>query len=217
MQRGVRAFTIVEFTIAVAIATVIGAAAISRYNAYIRQVEFTAGGERIAACLQRASIQSRANTTGSPIRYTRATITSTQIDDVNSAVDCHVETFSSKTAGVTNTTTLLLQGTPAETGTNQSFRVENAFQFGTTGTATVRVVFGSLENGVPLGLSFNGAITLQPDDSGLNSYVPFGTGFTISGSKNTIRIDSSLNAICGVIQMTNVGTPVVFKRLDSCT
>jgi len=211
-MHGARGFTIIEFTIAIAIAAILGAAAISRYNTYAREQEFLSGGQDVANCLQRANTQSRAGAVTNPPRFVRATLS---YDSTTPKVDCIVESMGlTRADGSTLTVTQLLQGNPAEVTTNLPYRANNArLNSGTT----VRVVFGALENGSPLGLSTDGVLNRQPDDSATPStYVPFGSGFSITSTANTIRLNSASSTKCGVIQMTNIGTPVRFEELTSC-
>jgi Tfp pilus assembly protein FimT len=211
-MKGARAFTIVEFTIAIAVATIIGLAAITRYNTYLRHQEFIAGGQQIANCLQRANQQARASSALNPPRFIRATINQVTSD---SSVTCAIEQYQQKTAaGVDITTTNLLGGNPAETGTTQTFRAENAAL--STGT-TVRFVFGSLENGAPLGMSLDGSPSRQPDNSTVPStYVPFGRGFSLDATTNRVELIGISTSACGVLSMPLTGTPVTFTELTSC-
>lgn len=207
-----RAFTIVEFSIAIAVATILGAAAIARYNTFLRESEFTSGGQQIANCFERANTQARTSSAANPARFVRATIT---YDASTPAVNCIVESEPQyRSDGTVITTTSLLQGNPAESTTNLAFTANNArLAIGTT----LRVVFGALENGVPLGMSTDGALNRQPDDSLTPStYVPFGTGFTMDENTNTIRLNSDTSNACGVVNMTPIGSPVSFQALSSC-
>lgn len=212
-MQGVRGFTIIEFTIAIAVATILGAAAISRYNTYLREQEFLSGGQDVANCLQRANTQARAGASINPPRFVRATLS---YDSATPKVDCIVESQSQYRAdGSVITTSQLLQGNPVESATNQPFRANNARL--ASGT-TVRLVFGALENGMPLGMSVDGLLVRQPDDALTPStYVPFGSGFSLTASVNTIRLNSSSSTKCGVIQMANIGTPVRFQALSTCS
>jgi prepilin-type N-terminal cleavage/methylation domain-containing protein len=212
-MRKKRGFTIIEFTIAIAVAAILGAAAISRYNTYLREQEFISGGQQIANCLQRANSQSRASST-TPPRFVRATIA---YDSSVPKVDCIVESEPQyrTSDGSVITTSQLLQANPVASTTNLPFRAVNTrLNNGTT----YRVVFGSLEGGAPLGLSLDAVLVRQPDDALTPStYVPFGTGFSISDTVNTIRLNSDSSAKCGVIQMTNLGAPVRFEELSTCS
>lgn len=211
-MRGVRAFTIIEFTIAIAVAMILGAAAISRYNAYLREQGFLSGGQEIANCLQRANTQARASTVNNPPRFVRATIS---YDASVPKVDCIVEAQPQYRAdGSIVTVTQLLQGNPVESTTNQPFRADNTRL---AAGLNLRVVFGALENGVPLGLSNNNLLVRQPDNPLIpTSYVPFGSGFVIDASTNTIRLNSDSTPQCGVIMMTVLGAPIHFEPLSSC-
>lgn len=212
-MRGVRGFTIIEFTIAIAVATILGAAAVARYNTYLREQEFISGGQNIANCMQRANTMARAGDAISPPRFVRATIT---YDIAAPTVSCIVEPEPQYRAdGSQITVTQLLQGSPAESVSNLPFKADNA----RLGTGTnVRVVFGALESGVPLGLSRNGVIFLQPDDSLVPAtYVPFGSGFSMSDTANTVRLNSDSSLQCGVISMTSIGAPIRFEELTTCS
>lgn len=210
-MRAVRGFTIVEFAIAIAVAGLLGAAAISRYNGYLRQQEFTSGGQQLANCLSRASQQAQAGGDVAPPRFTRATIS---YDSSIPRIDCRIEAHSQYRAdGTEITTTQLLQGNPAETASGQPLRGDNLQLHSGT---VVRVVFGSLERGVPLGLSENGIAARQPDNPLLPSYVPFGRGFSMDATTNAVRINSSTASSCGVLAMPATGTPVRFQQLSSC-
>jgi prepilin-type N-terminal cleavage/methylation domain-containing protein len=213
IMHGARGFTIIEFTIAIAVATILGAAAISRYNTYLREQEFLSGGQEVANCLQRANTQARAGATINPPRFVRATLA---YDSTTPKVDCIVESQSQYRAdGSAITVTQLLQGNPVESATNQPFRANNSRL--ASGT-TVRYVFGALENGIPLGYSIDGVLFKQPDDPLTPStYVPFGRGFSLTTTENVLRFNSASSSKCGTVQMTSIGTPVRFEELSTCS
>ncbi|HSI20551.1 MAG TPA: prepilin-type N-terminal cleavage/methylation domain-containing protein [Verrucomicrobiae bacterium] len=207
-MKGVRAFTIIELSIAVAVAAIIGMAAVSRYSGYLQLQEFRSGGQQIANCLQRASHQVRAGSTANVPRFTRATITSYP---GTPKVECIVEPYAAIQAsdGTELLVSELLAGVPAEGVSGQPFRADNSIL---KTNAIVRVVFGALENGMPVGLSSAGIAIKQPDAPGA-TYVPLGRGFTLPEGTTTIQINSQSIDACGVISMTNLGLPVKFQEL----
>jgi Tfp pilus assembly protein PilE len=208
-MRVVRGFTIVEFAIAISVAVILGMAGITRYNSYLREQDFTNGGQQVASCLQNAYLQARTGLGNS--RYTRATITS----DANAVqVSCIVEVHPLLTSnGTQRTVTQLLGGTPAEGTGATLYRGDNTQL--TSGTIT-RVVFGALEGGAPLGLSSGATILRQPDTSGVGTYIPFGRGFTMDATSNAILLHDEDTTHCGFISMTAVGSPIQFQTLTTC-
>jgi Tfp pilus assembly major pilin PilA len=210
-----KGFTIVEFAIAIAVATILGAVAISRYNSYLRVQEFANGGSAIASCLQRGSVVARTGSPTDPMRFVRTTITS---DTPSATVKCQVESFPATVNGAAVTVSQLLQGIPAEGATSQVFTAESTVLH--TGS-NVRVVFGSIEGGVGLGFSRNSALVVQPtlDSAPAGAGLRYGAGFVINENTNSIRLNSegTNDLMCGVVVMPASGSPVSFRQLASCS
>jgi type II secretory pathway pseudopilin PulG len=224
-MKRLRGFTIVELAIALSVTVFLSAVAISRFNIYQRDEEFRAGGAEIASCLQRAVLAARSGITvptafdgDQPARYVRATIVSS-----SDGVQCHYEGYPAKVTAANQSTVSiavngLLQASPPEIyGNKAQFFAPSTRLAG--GVGRVRVVFGSIERGVPLGMSSeqNNIISIlrQPpaDGSPGGAGVPYGAGFMINESVNSVIIQRDDTLDCGALFMPTIGAPVTFREV----